>query len=135
MLDVRDDGPGIGDEHRDVVFQRFTRLDHARTRDTGGSGLGLPIARDIAAAHGATLVLLPPAGGACGAHFRVVLPPAAGPDAGSGSGSGSGSGGGRRPGAAQRAAVRLPATAPTTPTTAATTAPCHSPVHIELKKP
>ncbi len=131
VLDVRDDGPGIGDEHRDVVFQRFTRLDHARTRDTGGSGLGLPIARDIAAAHGATLVLLPPDGGACGAHFRVVLPPAAGPDAG----SGSGSGGGRRPGAAQRAAVRLPATAPTTPTTAATTAPCHSPVHIELKKP
>jgi signal transduction histidine kinase len=57
VLDVRDDGPGIADEHRDVVFQRFTRLDHARTRDTGGSGLGLPIARDIARSHGGDIAL------------------------------------------------------------------------------
>ncbi|WP_307801938.1 sensor histidine kinase, partial [Microbispora triticiradicis] len=40
VLDVVDDGPGIPPEHHTIVFDRFTRLDHARTRDTGGSGLG-----------------------------------------------------------------------------------------------
>lgn len=71
LLDVTDDGPGIPAEHHRTVFDRFTRLDHARTRDTGGSGLGLPIARDIATAHRATLAVIPAAGGA---HLRAVFP-------------------------------------------------------------
>lgn len=64
VLDITDDGPGIPPEHHDTVFDRFTRLDHARTRDTGGSGLGLPIARDIAHAHAGTLRVMPGEAGA-----------------------------------------------------------------------
>ncbi|QFZ24558.1 HAMP domain-containing histidine kinase [Saccharothrix syringae] len=55
VLEVLDDGPGIPPEHRDRIFDRFTRLDHARTDDTGGTGLGLPIARRIATVHAGTL--------------------------------------------------------------------------------
>ncbi|WP_019136861.1 sensor histidine kinase [Cellulomonas massiliensis] len=45
---VDDDGSGIGPGERDVVFERFVRLDEARERDAGGSGLGLAIARELA---------------------------------------------------------------------------------------
>ncbi|MBM9509031.1 sensor histidine kinase [Actinacidiphila acididurans] len=71
VLDVIDDGDGIPPAHHATVFQRFTRLDAARSRDTGGSGLGLPIARDIATAHAATLSILP---STHGAHFQAVFP-------------------------------------------------------------
>jgi signal transduction histidine kinase len=57
MLEVEDDGSGIDPENREVVFQRFTRLDAARSRDSGGTGLGLSIARQIAETHGGTLTL------------------------------------------------------------------------------
>ncbi|WP_344892244.1 HAMP domain-containing sensor histidine kinase [Nonomuraea antimicrobica] len=58
LLDVVDDGPGIPAELRERVFERFTRLDRTRSRDTGGSGLGLPIARDIARAHGGEIKIV-----------------------------------------------------------------------------
>jgi len=55
VLEVADDGAGIPAQDRERVFQRFTRLPESRERDAHGSGLGLPIARDIVTAHGGTL--------------------------------------------------------------------------------
>jgi signal transduction histidine kinase len=72
VLDVDDDGPGIAPEHREQVFERWFRLDSARGREEGGSGLGLALAREICIAHGGTIeVLDSPLGGA---RFRVRLP-------------------------------------------------------------
>ncbi|ONI80019.1 hypothetical protein ALI144C_23485 [Actinosynnema sp. ALI-1.44] len=71
ILEVRDDGPGISPADRDRVFDRFTRLDDARTRDTGGTGLGLAIASVIVHRHGGTLTV---ADGPGGARFVVTLP-------------------------------------------------------------
>lgn len=71
-LEVRDTGPGIPNEDRETVFERFRRLDASRSRDTGGSGLGLPIARWIAEAHGGTLTLSESCTGGC--TFTVTLP-------------------------------------------------------------
>jgi signal transduction histidine kinase len=51
-LTVADDGPGIPAEDRTRVFERFTRLDGARSRDAGGSGLGLSIVRELVRAYG-----------------------------------------------------------------------------------
>lgn len=56
-LRVTDDGHGIPDGDRERVFERFARLDEARDRDSGGSGLGLPIARELARRNGADLHL------------------------------------------------------------------------------
>jgi signal transduction histidine kinase len=57
IIRVRDDGPGIPPEELERVFEPFYRLESSRNRDTGGSGLGLSIARDVVQAHGGTLVL------------------------------------------------------------------------------
>jgi two-component system OmpR family sensor kinase len=51
-LRVADDGPGIPEELRARVFERFTRADASRTRDSGGAGLGLALVQAIVAAHG-----------------------------------------------------------------------------------
>lgn len=57
LLAVSDDGPGIPAADRERVFERFTRLDDARTRDSGGAGLGLAIVRDLVQRHGGTVRL------------------------------------------------------------------------------
>ncbi len=54
---IDDDGPGIPPERREDVFRPFLRLDESRNLDTGGVGLGLTIARDIARAHGGDIGL------------------------------------------------------------------------------
>jgi two-component system osmolarity sensor histidine kinase EnvZ len=57
-ITVDDDGPGIPADRREDVFKPFLRLDAARNLDTsGGTGLGLTIARDIARAHGGDITL------------------------------------------------------------------------------
>ena len=54
---VDDDGPGIPPAELESVFQPFRRLEASRNRETGGTGLGLPIARNILRAHGGDVVL------------------------------------------------------------------------------
>ncbi|MFC9243431.1 ATP-binding protein [Streptomyces sp. NPDC057136] len=72
LVDVTDDGAGVPEEERERIFERFVRLDDARSRDDGGAGLGLAIARDVAARHGGTLTVdESPEGGAL---FRLRLP-------------------------------------------------------------
>ncbi|MGM1058864.1 sensor histidine kinase [Saccharothrix sp. Mg75] len=71
VLTVSDDGPGVGPLDRDRIFDRLVRLDEARDRRSGGSGLGLSIARGVVRAHGGELLCLDPratgtAGGAVG---------------------------------------------------------------------
>lgn len=69
---VRDAGPGIPPAELERVFEPFYRLESSRNRDSGGTGLGLTIARDIAQAHGGTLTLQNlPAGGL---EATLVLP-------------------------------------------------------------
>ncbi|HYJ57754.1 MAG TPA: ATP-binding protein [Methyloceanibacter sp.] len=54
---VEDDGPGIPEAEREHVFRPFYRLDRARNQDSGSTGLGLAIARDIARIHGGDIAL------------------------------------------------------------------------------
>ncbi|MFF0091224.1 sensor histidine kinase [Streptomyces canus] len=72
VVEVGDDGDGVPAADRERIFERFVRLDEARARDDGGAGLGLAIARDVAARHGGTLTVRDaPAGGAL---FELRLP-------------------------------------------------------------
>ncbi|GAA1287039.1 hypothetical protein Psi02_53010 [Planotetraspora silvatica] len=74
VLEVIDDGPGIRPADRERVFERLCRLDDAYLLDPGGSGLGLPIARDIAHGYGGDLYA---ADNTTGARFVLRLPLAA----------------------------------------------------------
>jgi signal transduction histidine kinase len=71
-LTVDDDGPGIPATDRERVFERFTRLDDARARDEGGTGLGLAVVRSIAERHRGTVHI--EAGPLGGARVVVDLP-------------------------------------------------------------
>jgi signal transduction histidine kinase len=69
---VRDHGPGIAQEELAKVFEPFYRIEGSRSRESGGTGLGLTIARNIAEQHGATIALANhPAGGL---EVTLVLP-------------------------------------------------------------
>lgn len=69
---VRDEGPGIPPEHAARIFERFYRADPSRTRNSGGSGLGLSIVASIAASHGGRAYVDTAPGR--GATFVVELP-------------------------------------------------------------
>ena len=81
MLEVADTGPGIPAEHLSHVFERFYRVDAARDRAHGGSGIGLAIAKALVEAHGGQITAHSPPGS--GATFTVVLPTAGRAAAGS----------------------------------------------------
>ena len=69
---IADEGPGIPQDELDRVFEPFYRVEGSRSRNTGGVGLGLSVARDIARAHGGDLVLRNRTGG--GLETILTLP-------------------------------------------------------------
>ena len=71
-VSVEDTGPGIPQEHLPLVFERFYRVDQSRSRDDGGTGIGLAIARSVVEAHGGKIWAESAEGK--GATFRFVLP-------------------------------------------------------------
>jgi signal transduction histidine kinase len=72
VVRIEDRGPGIAEESREQVFRPFFRLDSSRSRHTGGSGLGLTVARSVARAHGGDVYLSARPGG--GLTATVILP-------------------------------------------------------------
>ena len=71
-VEVADDGPGVPEGERELIFQRFHRGDPARTRGSAGTGLGLAIARSLAERAGGTLELVDDTDH--GAVFRLSVP-------------------------------------------------------------
>ncbi len=72
VIEVNDDGPGIGPEHLPRIFERFYRVDKARSRDLGGTGLGLSIVKHLAESIGATIAVSSEVGK--GTRFAVTIP-------------------------------------------------------------
>ncbi|MBS0640707.1 MAG: HAMP domain-containing protein [Proteobacteria bacterium] len=72
LVEVEDDGPGIPPAELDRVFEPFHRGEPSRSRETGGVGLGLPIARNIIRAHGGDVALANRSAG--GLRVTVTLP-------------------------------------------------------------
>ena len=56
---IEDEGPGVPEDKAERVFDRFYRVDEGRTRDPGGAGLGLAIAKWAVEAHGGSITLTP----------------------------------------------------------------------------
>ena len=73
VLTIADDGPGIPEADRQRVFERFTKLDDARTSGRGGTGLGLAITREIIVAHGGS-ISIDGTSHEDGTHMVVSLP-------------------------------------------------------------
>ena len=71
-ITIDDDGPGIPQDKREQVFKPFYRIDRSRNPETGGTGLGLTIARDVVRRHGGDLTLEDAPGG--GLRARLWLP-------------------------------------------------------------
>jgi two-component system phosphate regulon sensor histidine kinase PhoR len=73
-IEIRDDGPGISDKHRERVFERFYRADPSRTREAGGTGLGLSIVKHLVESMGGEVGVEPNA--PRGSIFWLRLPSA-----------------------------------------------------------
>ena len=76
VIVIRDCGPGIPADRLDAVFDPFFRLETSRSRDTGGTGLGLTIARNIVENHGGTLTMRNHPDGGLEAALRLPVEPA-----------------------------------------------------------
>ena len=74
QIEIADEGPGVPEELRGRIFDRFFRADPSRTRRTGGSGLGLAIAREVARAHDGAIAVEP--NQPHGSRFTLSLPAA-----------------------------------------------------------
>jgi len=74
VIEIDDTGPGIPEADLERVFDPFERLETARSRETGGTGLGLPIARAILRAHGGDATLANRPEGGLRASVRLPLP-------------------------------------------------------------
>jgi two-component system, OmpR family, sensor kinase len=72
VFEIADSGPGLTPAQAEHVFERFYRVDRARTRNSGGAGLGLSIVAALVAAHGGMVWVESPPGS--GAIFRVAIP-------------------------------------------------------------
>ncbi len=72
VVTVADTGPGIGPEHLPHLFDRYYRVDSARTRSSGGFGLGLAIVQTIVQAHGGSVTVNSSMG--TGTTFTIILP-------------------------------------------------------------
>jgi heavy metal sensor kinase len=72
IVEVIDQGPGVSEEHQVRIFDRFYRVDKARSREWGGAGLGLAIARWAVEVHGGQIAVESAEGH--GSTFRVTLP-------------------------------------------------------------
>ena len=72
LITIDDDGPGIPADQIEEVYKPFVRLETSRSRETGGAGLGLSIARSIILAHGGELTLSNRKAG--GLHVEIRLP-------------------------------------------------------------
>jgi heavy metal sensor kinase len=73
IVDVEDEGPGIPPEHTERIFERFYRIDPSRSREMGGTGLGLSLVKLAVRAHGGTVTALSNAPRP-GSTFRLTLP-------------------------------------------------------------
>lgn len=74
VVRVRDRGPGIPEAMQASVFEPFVRVEESRSRNTGGMGLGLSIARQIVAGHGGEIHLHNHSGGETGLTVEIILP-------------------------------------------------------------
>jgi Signal transduction histidine kinase len=72
LIDFEDDGPGVAADFLPLMFERFTRAETSRARHSGGSGLGLSIARAICHAHGGSISASLPEKG--GLKVSILLP-------------------------------------------------------------
>jgi signal transduction histidine kinase len=72
ILVVEDDGPGIPPPERERIFDRFARVEESRSRNAGGTGLGLAEVQGIVQRHGGRITV--GRAGIGGARFEVVLP-------------------------------------------------------------
>ncbi|MDX6738259.1 HAMP domain-containing sensor histidine kinase [Actinocorallia sp. A-T 12471] len=75
VMGVYDDGDGVPEADRERIFERFARLKESRERDSGGTGLGLPIAREIARNYGGSLAVAEGEGGRFELRLPIADPP------------------------------------------------------------